>query len=179
MVHPNIVFVKCEWPASIRDSVATASADLLKELEQEFKCPVAWLLPLVPDPSGSADRPVAPQKRKVSSPTHSSNGHSPPDTSPSPLKKKKKPGAVNSGSKDQVGPLTQCILLEMCCVAHNMWTVQLAVNKGLSINARKQIQQWTPKLYKAKVKLMWSEWFSSFKRKPSRDHIYRRWASLY
>ncbi|XP_075898109.1 MYND-type zinc finger-containing chromatin reader ZMYND8-like isoform X2 [Nelusetta ayraudi] len=55
----------------------------------------------VPDPSGSADRPVAPQKRKVSSPTHSSNGHSPPDTSPSPLKKKKKPGAVNSGSKDQ------------------------------------------------------------------------------
>uniref|UniRef100_A0A8D3CZ59 Protein kinase C binding protein 1, like n=1 Tax=Scophthalmus maximus TaxID=52904 RepID=A0A8D3CZ59_SCOMX len=40
-------------------------------------------------------------KRKVSSPTHSSNGHSPSDTSPSPLKKKKKPGAVHSHSKDQ------------------------------------------------------------------------------
>ncbi|KAM3617357.1 uncharacterized protein V6R79_005264 [Siganus canaliculatus] len=55
----------------------------------------------VPDPPGSAERPLAPQKRKVSSPTHSSNGHSPSDTSPSPLKKKKKPGAVNSNSKDQ------------------------------------------------------------------------------
>lgn len=87
-------------------------------LEQEFKYPVARLLPLVPDPLGSADRPVAPQKRKVSSPTHSSNGHSPPDTSPSPVKKKKKPGAVNSSSKDQVGPLMQRILWKMCCVGH-------------------------------------------------------------
>lgn len=58
---------------------------------------------LVPDPSGSADRPLVPQKRKVSSPTHSSNGHSPTETAPSPLKKKKKPGVVNSNSKDQVG----------------------------------------------------------------------------
>ncbi|KAM9751837.1 MYND-type zinc finger-containing chromatin reader ZMYND8-like isoform 3-T4 [Menidia menidia] len=57
----------------------------------------------VPDPPGSAERSGAPQKRKVSSPTHSSNGHSPSDTSPSPLKKKKKPGAVNSNSKDQDG----------------------------------------------------------------------------
>ncbi|KAM6981594.1 MYND-type zinc finger-containing chromatin reader ZMYND8-like isoform 6-T9 [Tautogolabrus adspersus] len=57
----------------------------------------------VPDPAGSAERPGAPQKRKVSSPTHSSNGHSPSDTSPSPLKKKKKPGAINSNSKDQDG----------------------------------------------------------------------------
>lgn len=56
----------------------------------------------VPDPPGSAERSLAPQKRKVSSPTHSSNGHSPSDTSPSPLKKKKKPGAVNSNNKDQV-----------------------------------------------------------------------------
>ncbi|KAG7520561.1 hypothetical protein JOB18_031806 [Solea senegalensis] len=55
----------------------------------------------VPDPPGSVERSVAPQKRKVSSPTHSSNGHSPSDTSPSPLKKKKKPGAVNSNNKDQ------------------------------------------------------------------------------
>lgn len=64
--------------------------------------PFVCLLP-VTDPSGSADRPAAPQKRKVSSPTHSSNGHSPSDSSPSPLKKKKKPGAVNCNSKDQVG----------------------------------------------------------------------------
>ncbi|XP_024149148.1 protein kinase C-binding protein 1 isoform X2 [Oryzias melastigma] len=55
----------------------------------------------VPDPPGSAERPAPPQKRKVSSPTHSSNGHSPTDTSPSPIKKKKKPGAVNHNSKDQ------------------------------------------------------------------------------
>ncbi|XP_038127246.1 protein kinase C-binding protein 1-like isoform X3 [Cyprinodon tularosa] len=54
-----------------------------------------------PDAPGSAERSAAPQKRKVSSPTHSSNGHSPSDTSPSPLKKKKKPGAVNCNTKDQ------------------------------------------------------------------------------
>uniref|UniRef100_A0A8C8A6V8 Protein kinase C binding protein 1, like n=1 Tax=Oryzias sinensis TaxID=183150 RepID=A0A8C8A6V8_9TELE len=58
-------------------------------------------LHLVPDPPGSAERPAPPQKRKVSSPTHSSNGHSPTDTTPSPIKKKKKPGAVNFNSKDQ------------------------------------------------------------------------------
>uniref|UniRef100_A0A668AN02 Protein kinase C binding protein 1, like n=1 Tax=Myripristis murdjan TaxID=586833 RepID=A0A668AN02_9TELE len=55
----------------------------------------------VPDPPGSAERALAPQKRKVPSPTHSSNGHSPSDTSPSPIKKKKKPGAVNCANKDQ------------------------------------------------------------------------------
>ncbi|XP_049921079.1 protein kinase C-binding protein 1-like isoform X8 [Epinephelus moara] len=60
----------------------------------------------VPDPPGSAERPV---KRKVSSPTHSSNGHSPPDTSPSPLKKKKKPGAVNCNNKDQKITVAECI----------------------------------------------------------------------
>ncbi|KAK3536908.1 hypothetical protein QTP86_027081, partial [Hemibagrus guttatus] len=48
--------------------------------------------------SGSVER-TAP-KRKAPSPPHSSNGHSPSDASPSPVKKKKKPGAVNS-SKDQ------------------------------------------------------------------------------
>ncbi|XP_018612166.2 protein kinase C-binding protein 1-like isoform X4 [Scleropages formosus] len=53
----------------------------------------------VPDP-GLAER-VA-QKRK-SSPSHSSNGHSPPETSPSPVKKKKKPGLVNSNNKEQDG----------------------------------------------------------------------------
>ncbi|KAG1949353.1 protein kinase C-binding protein 1 isoform X3 [Pimephales promelas] len=47
---------------------------------------------------GPAERTVP--KRKVSSPPHSSNGHSPSESSSSPAKKKKKPGAVNS-SKDQ------------------------------------------------------------------------------
>uniref|UniRef100_A0AAZ3NY35 Zinc finger, MYND-type containing 8 n=1 Tax=Oncorhynchus tshawytscha TaxID=74940 RepID=A0AAZ3NY35_ONCTS len=42
----------------------------------------------------------AAQKRKVPSPPHSSNGHSPAETSSSPVKKKKKPGAISS-SKDQ------------------------------------------------------------------------------
>uniref|UniRef100_A0A8D2AR60 Zinc finger MYND-type containing 8 n=1 Tax=Sciurus vulgaris TaxID=55149 RepID=A0A8D2AR60_SCIVU len=48
---------------------------------------------------GSADR--AAQKRKFPSPPHSSNGHSPQDTSTSPIKKKKKPGLLSSNSKEQ------------------------------------------------------------------------------
>uniref|UniRef100_A0A4W6F1W0 Zinc finger MYND-type containing 8 n=1 Tax=Lates calcarifer TaxID=8187 RepID=A0A4W6F1W0_LATCA len=50
--------------------------------------------------TGSAERTA--QKRKMPSPTHSSNGHSSAETSPCPVKKKKKPGAVSS-SKDQDG----------------------------------------------------------------------------
>uniref|UniRef100_A0A674BIN2 Protein kinase C binding protein 1, like n=1 Tax=Salmo trutta TaxID=8032 RepID=A0A674BIN2_SALTR len=67
-------------------------------MDGDLVSPVLW--PLVSDP-GSAERALVAQKRKVSSPTHSSNGHSPSDTSPSPLKKKKKPGAVHSNNKDQ------------------------------------------------------------------------------
>ncbi|XP_052329300.1 protein kinase C-binding protein 1-like isoform X7 [Oncorhynchus keta] len=48
------------------------------------------------------------QKRKVPSPPHSSNGHSPAETSSSPVKKKKKPGAVSS-SKDQKITVAECI----------------------------------------------------------------------
>ncbi|XP_045151337.1 protein kinase C-binding protein 1 isoform X9 [Echinops telfairi] len=48
---------------------------------------------------GSAERTA--QKRKFPSPPHSSNGHSPQDTSTSPIKKKKKPGLLNSNSKEQ------------------------------------------------------------------------------
>uniref|UniRef100_A0A674BJE9 Protein kinase C binding protein 1, like n=1 Tax=Salmo trutta TaxID=8032 RepID=A0A674BJE9_SALTR len=69
-------------------------------MDGDLVSPVLW--PLVSDP-GSAERALVAQKRKVSSPTHSSNGHSPSDTSPSPLKKKKKPGAVHSNNKDQDG----------------------------------------------------------------------------
>ncbi|XP_028667464.2 protein kinase C-binding protein 1 isoform X1 [Erpetoichthys calabaricus] len=52
----------------------------------------------VSDP-GSAER--AAQKRKLPSPQHSSNGHSPSDSSASPIKKKKKPGLINSNNKEQ------------------------------------------------------------------------------
>ncbi|KAL4648944.1 protein kinase C-binding protein 1-like isoform X8 [Arapaima gigas] len=48
--------------------------------------------------SGSAER--AAQKRRMPSPPHSSNGHSPSEASPSPAKKKKKPGMMSS-SKEQ------------------------------------------------------------------------------
>ncbi|XP_076786362.1 MYND-type zinc finger-containing chromatin reader ZMYND8 isoform X15 [Arvicanthis niloticus] len=42
-------------------------------------------------------------KRKFPSPPHSSNGHSPQDSSTSPIKKKKKPGLLNSSNKEQDG----------------------------------------------------------------------------
>ncbi|XP_063153166.1 MYND-type zinc finger-containing chromatin reader ZMYND8 isoform X5 [Candoia aspera] len=48
---------------------------------------------------GSAERTA--QKRKFPSPPHSSNGHSPEDSSTSPIKKKKKPGLLNSNNKEQ------------------------------------------------------------------------------
>ncbi|XP_029682490.1 protein kinase C-binding protein 1 isoform X2 [Takifugu rubripes] len=51
----------------------------------------------VSDP-GSTERPA--QKRKMPSPSHSSNSHSSAETSPCQIKKKKKPGALSS-SKDQ------------------------------------------------------------------------------
>ncbi|XP_066090330.1 MYND-type zinc finger-containing chromatin reader ZMYND8 isoform X21 [Saccopteryx bilineata] len=50
---------------------------------------------------GSTERTA--QKRKFPSPPHSSNGHSPQDTSASPIKKKKKPGLLNSNNKEQDG----------------------------------------------------------------------------
>uniref|UniRef100_A0A8C0J4R3 Zinc finger MYND-type containing 8 n=1 Tax=Chelonoidis abingdonii TaxID=106734 RepID=A0A8C0J4R3_CHEAB len=51
--------------------------------------------------AGSAERTA--QKRKFPSPPHSSNGHSPQDASMSPIKKKKKPGLLNSNNKEQDG----------------------------------------------------------------------------
>ncbi|KAM9751839.1 MYND-type zinc finger-containing chromatin reader ZMYND8-like isoform 5-T6 [Menidia menidia] len=83
-------------PQSLAEEEIKAESDVVEGMDASVRSKV-------PDPPGSAERSGAPQKRKVSSPTHSSNGHSPSDTSPSPLKKKKKPGAVNSNSKDQDG----------------------------------------------------------------------------
>ncbi|XP_048033527.1 protein kinase C binding protein 1, like isoform X5 [Megalobrama amblycephala] len=61
----------------------------------------------VPD-LGSAEQALTAQKRKAPSPPHSSNGHSPSDTSPSPTKKKKKPGLINN-NKDQKITVAECI----------------------------------------------------------------------
>uniref|UniRef100_A0A8C9JLA0 Zinc finger MYND-type containing 8 n=1 Tax=Panthera tigris altaica TaxID=74533 RepID=A0A8C9JLA0_PANTA len=57
-----------------------------------------WSCVSLSDP-GSTER--AAQKRKFPSPPHSSNGHSPQDTSTSPIKKKKKPGLLNNNNKEQ------------------------------------------------------------------------------
>uniref|UniRef100_A0A7N4P0Q5 Zinc finger MYND-type containing 8 n=1 Tax=Sarcophilus harrisii TaxID=9305 RepID=A0A7N4P0Q5_SARHA len=56
-------------------------------------------MPMERDDPGSAERTA--QKRKFPSPPHSSNGHSPQDTSTSPIKKKKKPGLLNNNNKEQ------------------------------------------------------------------------------
>ncbi|XP_034393491.1 protein kinase C-binding protein 1-like isoform X7 [Cyclopterus lumpus] len=83
-------------PQSLAEEEIKTESDVVEGMEASVRSKV-------PDPPGSAERTAAPQKRKVSSPTHSSNGHSPSDTSPSPVKRKKKPGAVNCHSKDQDG----------------------------------------------------------------------------
>ncbi|TTE51860.1 Protein kinase C-binding protein 1 [Bagarius yarrelli] len=57
-------------------------------------------MPPVPD-LGQAEAAFSSQKRKTLSPPHSSNGHSPSESSPSGVKKKKKPGLVTSNNKDQ------------------------------------------------------------------------------
>ncbi|XP_051279951.1 protein kinase C-binding protein 1 isoform X7 [Dicentrarchus labrax] len=89
-------------PQSLAEEEVKTESDVVEGMDASVRSKV-------PDPPGSAERPVAPQKRKVSSPTHSSNGHSPSDTSPSPLKKKKKPGAVNCNNKDQKITVAECI----------------------------------------------------------------------
>ncbi|KAM9443565.1 MYND-type zinc finger-containing chromatin reader ZMYND8 isoform 1-T1 [Clarias gariepinus] len=77
-------------PQSLAEEEVKTESDVNEGMEIATRSKVS-------DP-GSAER-TAP-KRKAPSPPHSSNGHSPSETSPSPVKKKKKPGAVNS-SKDQ------------------------------------------------------------------------------
>ncbi|KAF7664384.1 hypothetical protein LDENG_00178380 [Lucifuga dentata] len=81
-------------PQSLAEEEIKTESDVVEGMDASIRSKVT-------DTPGSAERPLVPQKRKVPSPTHSSNGHSPPDSSPSPLKKKKKPGAVNCHNKDQ------------------------------------------------------------------------------
>uniref|UniRef100_A0AAY4DT35 Protein kinase C-binding protein 1-like n=1 Tax=Denticeps clupeoides TaxID=299321 RepID=A0AAY4DT35_9TELE len=85
-------------PQSLAEEEVKAESDACEGMEISTRSKVAE--------SGSVDR-IA-QKRKLPSPPHSSNGHSPSETSPSPVKKKKKPGAVNS-SKDQKITVAECI----------------------------------------------------------------------
>ncbi|XP_064353095.1 MYND-type zinc finger-containing chromatin reader ZMYND8 isoform X19 [Camelus dromedarius] len=59
---------------------------------------------------GSTERTA--QKRKFPSPPHSSNGHSPQDTSTSPIKKKKKPGLLNNNNKEQTDAFQKPVPLE-------------------------------------------------------------------
>uniref|UniRef100_A0A4W5NCQ0 Protein kinase C binding protein 1, like n=1 Tax=Hucho hucho TaxID=62062 RepID=A0A4W5NCQ0_9TELE len=80
-------------PQSLAEEEVKTESEVVEGMDVSVRSKVS-------DP-GSAERALVAQKRKVSSPTHSSNGHSPSDTSPSPLKKKKKPGAVHSNNKDQ------------------------------------------------------------------------------
>uniref|UniRef100_A0A8C5C461 Protein kinase C-binding protein 1-like n=1 Tax=Gadus morhua TaxID=8049 RepID=A0A8C5C461_GADMO len=87
---------------SLAEEEIKTESDVLEGMEVSVPTKGKPLIsPPFPDPPGSAERVLVPQKRKVSSPTHSSNGHSPTDTSPSPMKKKKKPGAMSSHNKDQ------------------------------------------------------------------------------
>uniref|UniRef100_A0A3B4C3P8 Protein kinase C binding protein 1, like n=1 Tax=Pygocentrus nattereri TaxID=42514 RepID=A0A3B4C3P8_PYGNA len=77
-------------PQSLAEEEVKAESDVNEGMEIATRSKVS--------DSASAERTAT--KRKVPSPPHSSNGHSPSEASPSPVKKKKKPGAVNN-SKDQ------------------------------------------------------------------------------
>uniref|UniRef100_A0A671FG57 Zinc finger MYND-type containing 8 n=1 Tax=Rhinolophus ferrumequinum TaxID=59479 RepID=A0A671FG57_RHIFE len=84
---------------------------------------------------GSTER--AAQKRKFPSPPHSSNGHSPQDTSTSPMKKKKKPGLLNSNNKEQKITVAECI--ETQSKAMTMLTIeQLSYLLKFAIQKMKQ-----------------------------------------
>uniref|UniRef100_A0A8C7SYV1 Zinc finger, MYND-type containing 8 n=1 Tax=Oncorhynchus mykiss TaxID=8022 RepID=A0A8C7SYV1_ONCMY len=85
-------------PQSVAEEEVKTESDAVEGMEISTRSKVS-----VP---GLVER--AAQKRKVPSPPHSSNGHSPAETSSSPVKKKKKPGAVSS-SKDQKITVAECI----------------------------------------------------------------------
>lgn len=90
----------------VQENSGVSFAVLVPALRNSVVCPPCnfWFLAAVSD-TGPTER-TAP-KRRMPSPSHSSNGHSSSETSPYPVKKKKKPGAVSS-SKDQVLVNSQC-----------------------------------------------------------------------
>ncbi|XP_038865581.1 protein kinase C-binding protein 1-like isoform X6 [Salvelinus namaycush] len=122
----------CPWPqfsldlSHLAEEEVTTESDAVEGMEISTRSKVS-------DP-GSVER--AAQKRKVPSPPHSSNGHSPAETSPSPVKKKKKPGAVSS-SKDQKITVAECI--ETQSKAMTMLTIdQLSYLLKFSLQKMKQ-----------------------------------------
>ncbi|XP_075867010.1 MYND-type zinc finger-containing chromatin reader ZMYND8 isoform X16 [Microcebus murinus] len=76
----------------------SAVGEPLLSFEKERLGPVSSNASSMADPV-STERTA--QKRKLPSPPHSSNGHSPQEASASPIKKKKKPGLLNNNNKEQ------------------------------------------------------------------------------
>ncbi|XP_063065258.1 MYND-type zinc finger-containing chromatin reader ZMYND8-like isoform X3 [Engraulis encrasicolus] len=108
-------FSVCElsfFCVSLAEEEIKPEPDVMEGMDMSIQPKVPALEP------GSAEKALVAQKRKLPSPQHSSNGHSPSaatvtatatvtststSTSPSPIKKKKKPGIINTGNKDQDG----------------------------------------------------------------------------
>ncbi|XP_030624070.1 protein kinase C-binding protein 1 isoform X6 [Chanos chanos] len=78
-------------PQSLAEGEIKTESDVVEGMDMSIR------------PKDPASVTVAAQKRKAPSPPDSSNGHSPSETSPSSIKKKKKPGLVNTNNKDQDG----------------------------------------------------------------------------
>ncbi|XP_030624066.1 protein kinase C-binding protein 1 isoform X2 [Chanos chanos] len=76
-------------PQSLAEGEIKTESDVVEGMDMSIR------------PKDPASVTVAAQKRKAPSPPDSSNGHSPSETSPSSIKKKKKPGLVNTNNKDQ------------------------------------------------------------------------------
>ncbi|KAJ7332007.1 hypothetical protein JRQ81_014187 [Phrynocephalus forsythii] len=87
--HVNIIVQICVYSYSLAEEEIKAEQEVVEGMDISTRSK---------DP-GSAERTA--QKRKFPSPPHSSNGHSPEDSSTSPIKKKKKPGLLNSNNKEQ------------------------------------------------------------------------------
>ncbi|KAJ7413077.1 protein kinase C-binding protein 1 isoform X3 [Willisornis vidua] len=111
--------------------------------QQKVNISVALMIAAEWDP-GSAERTA--QKRKFPSPPHSSNGHSPQDASTSPIKKKKKPGLLNSNNKEQKITVAECI--ETQSKAMTMLTIeQLSYLLKFALQKMKQPGNVKKKMY--------------------------------
>lgn len=89
----------CHSEFGNRATVTVSPAHPHQMTQASLRAFQTWSSVSLSDP-GSTEK-TAP-KRKFPSPPHSSNGHSPQDSSTSPIKKKKKPGLLNSSNKEQV-----------------------------------------------------------------------------
>lgn len=92
------LFLQMSWQSWIKISqFSHAISQIFPALKSQINAHLTTFAAV--SDSGSTERMA--QKRKMPSPSHSSNGHSSAETSPCQIKKKKKPGALGS-SKDQV-----------------------------------------------------------------------------